>query len=142
MDDITGLADRFGMPAAAVDVFAGRREQSFCLGVTSVENPLPVTSVTLFLLGSVTKTFTETALLRMVGEWSLPAGTGPPEPEPARRSRERLAARSVRPVPPDPSIAEGVGEYVSVSDRHRSRWRPNPGVRSPAWDRLAVLMRD
>jgi len=49
-------------------------------------------------------------------------------PELARRSREWLAARPPDPMPPDPSIAELVAAQ--------------PGVSSPAWDRLAVLMRD
>jgi CubicO group peptidase (beta-lactamase class C family) len=36
--------------------------------VTSVENPLPVDEGTLFQLGSTTKTFTATALLRLVDQ--------------------------------------------------------------------------
>jgi CubicO group peptidase (beta-lactamase class C family) len=65
MDDIKGLADRYRIPGAAVGVLAGGREHFFCHGVTSVDNPLPVTPETLFLLGSVTKTYTATALLRL-----------------------------------------------------------------------------
>jgi DNA-binding transcriptional MerR regulator len=49
-------------------------------------------------------------------------------PELARRSREWLAARPPRPAPPDSAIAELAAAQAGVS--------------SPAWDRLAVLMRD
>ena len=40
-------------------------------GVTSVENPLPVTQHTLFLIGSVTKTFTATAVMRLVADGNV-----------------------------------------------------------------------
>ena len=39
-----------------------------CHGVTSMENPLPVDKDTLFILGSVTKTYTATALMRLVAD--------------------------------------------------------------------------
>ncbi|RJL30567.1 class A beta-lactamase-related serine hydrolase [Bailinhaonella thermotolerans] len=61
-------AEEFGIPGASVGVFAGGREYFASHGVTSVENPLPVDSDTLFLVGSVTKTYTATALMRLVAE--------------------------------------------------------------------------
>jgi DNA-binding transcriptional MerR regulator len=48
-------------------------------------------------------------------------------PDLARRSREWLAARPPLPMPADPSIAQLV--------------TAQPGASSPAWDRLAALMR-
>lgn len=39
-----------------------------CYGVTSVDNPLPVDQDTLFVLGSVSKTYTATALLRLIAK--------------------------------------------------------------------------
>lgn len=44
------------------------REVYACHGVTSVDNPLPVDWDTLYVLGSVTKTYTATALMRLVAE--------------------------------------------------------------------------
>ena len=61
-------AQEFGIPGVAVGVWAEGREQYACHGVTSIENPLPVDPDTLFLLASVTKTYTATALMRLVAE--------------------------------------------------------------------------
>jgi CubicO group peptidase (beta-lactamase class C family) len=58
----------FGIPGVAVGVWADDREIHACHGVTSVENPLPVDRDTLFVLGSVTKTYTATTLMRLVAE--------------------------------------------------------------------------
>ncbi|WP_037605916.1 serine hydrolase domain-containing protein [Streptacidiphilus rugosus] len=58
-------AERFGIPGVAVGVWADGSERHACHGVTSLENPLPVTPRTLFVLGSVTKTLTATALVRL-----------------------------------------------------------------------------
>ncbi|MGO4617025.1 serine hydrolase domain-containing protein [Nocardia sp. 2YAB30] len=44
------------------------KEAFACHGVTSVDNPLPVDVDTLFVLGSVTKTYTATALMRLVAD--------------------------------------------------------------------------
>lgn len=67
-DFIARTAARFDIPGAAVGVFHDGREHFFCHGVTSVENPLPVDEDTLFLLGSVTKTYTATAIMRLVAQ--------------------------------------------------------------------------
>jgi CubicO group peptidase (beta-lactamase class C family) len=65
---VEATATRFGIPGVAVGVWADGREAYACHGVTSVDNPLPVDRDTLFLLGSVTKTYTATALLRLVAD--------------------------------------------------------------------------
>jgi CubicO group peptidase (beta-lactamase class C family) len=65
---VEATATQFGIPGVAAGVWADGRETYACHGVTSVENPLPVDSDTLFTLGSVTKTFTATTLMRLVAE--------------------------------------------------------------------------
>jgi CubicO group peptidase (beta-lactamase class C family) len=65
---VEATATKFGIPGAAVGVWADGREIYACHGVTSVENPLPVDRDTLYLVGSVTKTYTATALIRLVAE--------------------------------------------------------------------------
>jgi CubicO group peptidase (beta-lactamase class C family) len=65
---VQATATRFRIPGVAVGVWADGQEAYACHGVTSVDNPLPVDPDTLFLLGSVTKTYTATTLLRLVAD--------------------------------------------------------------------------
>jgi CubicO group peptidase (beta-lactamase class C family) len=67
-DFITMKANEFKIPGVAIGVYIDDREIYACHGVTSIENPLPVDQDTLFILGSVTKTFTATTLMRLVAE--------------------------------------------------------------------------
>jgi CubicO group peptidase (beta-lactamase class C family) len=67
-DFVAETATKFGIPGVAVGVWADGREAYACHGVTSVDNPLPVDRDTLYVLGSVTKTYTATALMRLVAE--------------------------------------------------------------------------
>ncbi len=55
-------------------MWADSREVYACHGVTSIDNPLPVDLETLLVLGSVTKTFTATALIRLVAEGRVEMG--------------------------------------------------------------------
>jgi len=65
---VQATATRFRIPGVAVGVWADGQEAYACHGVTSVDNPLPVDPDTLFLLGSVTKTYTATTLMRLVAD--------------------------------------------------------------------------
>lgn len=67
-DFVATAATTFGIPGAAVGVSADGRESYACQGITSVDNPLPVDRNTLFLMGSVTKTYTATALMHLVND--------------------------------------------------------------------------
>jgi CubicO group peptidase (beta-lactamase class C family) len=63
---IRDLMQAHRVPGVAVGVLADGAEHWVCHGVTSIENPLPVTPDTLFQIGSTTKTITGTLLLRLV----------------------------------------------------------------------------
>jgi CubicO group peptidase (beta-lactamase class C family) len=63
---VEATAAKFGIPGVAVGVWADGQEVHACHGVTSADNPLPVDRDTLYVLGSVTKTYTATALMRLV----------------------------------------------------------------------------
>jgi CubicO group peptidase (beta-lactamase class C family) len=65
---VRASAAEFGVPGVAAGVWADGRETYACHGVTSVENPLPVDPDTVFVIGSVTKTFTATAVMRLVAD--------------------------------------------------------------------------
>jgi CubicO group peptidase (beta-lactamase class C family) len=64
-------AKKFDIPGVAAGVWAEGEEASVCRGVTSVENPLPIDRDTLFGVGSISKTFTASALLRLVAEGTV-----------------------------------------------------------------------
>ncbi len=68
LDFIQAIAQKYGIPGVAVGVWADGRENYACYGVTSIDNPLPVDQDTLFVLGSVTKTYTATALMCLVAK--------------------------------------------------------------------------
>ena len=57
---VEATAAKFGIPGVAVGVWADGREDYACHGMTSVDNPLPVDRDTLYVMGSVTKTYTAT----------------------------------------------------------------------------------
>ncbi|MGW2269425.1 serine hydrolase domain-containing protein [Streptomyces yangpuensis] len=67
---VAAKAAEFRIPGAAVGVWADGREIHVCHGVTDAGAavPVPVDRNTLFQLGSVTKTYTATALMRLVEE--------------------------------------------------------------------------
>jgi CubicO group peptidase (beta-lactamase class C family) len=67
-DFVEATATEFGIPGVAVGMWADDQEIYACHGVTNVDNPLPVDRDTLYVLGSVTKTYTATALMRLVAE--------------------------------------------------------------------------
>jgi CubicO group peptidase (beta-lactamase class C family) len=73
MADLTELrdlvvqgAEQLGVPAVSVGLLVDGEEHYVSHGVTSVENPLPVDDHTLFHIGSTTKTFTATLVMRLV----------------------------------------------------------------------------
>ena len=65
-DFVASTATTLGIPGVAVGVWADGQEIYACHGMTSIDNPLPVDRDTLYELGSVTKTYTATALMRLV----------------------------------------------------------------------------
>ena len=63
--------ERLQVPGAAIGVLHGGVMYVGGVGVTSVENPLPITARTLFQIGSTSKTVTATALMQLVEEGTL-----------------------------------------------------------------------
>jgi CubicO group peptidase (beta-lactamase class C family) len=60
-----------GTPGAALGILADGREVHATFGMDRVEGGVPVTADTLFQIGSITKTFTGTAVMRLVDEGAL-----------------------------------------------------------------------
>jgi CubicO group peptidase (beta-lactamase class C family) len=65
---VTERGTALAVPGAAVGIYHGGTEEYAFHGVTSVENPLPVDASTLFQFGSTAKTYTATAILRLVDQ--------------------------------------------------------------------------
>jgi CubicO group peptidase (beta-lactamase class C family) len=63
---LTELATDLKVPGAAVGIYLNGEEQYAVYGVTSIENPLPIDEDTLFQFGSTGKTYTATAIMRLV----------------------------------------------------------------------------
>ncbi len=63
--------ERLSVPGVAVGILHGDAEIVETFGVTSVDHPLDVDERTLFQIGSTTKTFTATALMRKVEDGAL-----------------------------------------------------------------------
>lgn len=72
LDEIRGIVEeeqgRHPVPGVAIGILAGDEEVTGAFGVTSVDHPLPVTPDTLFQVGSITKTFLGTLVMRLVEE--------------------------------------------------------------------------
>ncbi len=59
------------IPGAALGILSGNREEHATFGLSSLSSLRPVTPDTLFQIGSLTKTFTATAVWRLVDERKL-----------------------------------------------------------------------
>ena len=64
-----------GVPGVAVGILCAGKVASAGFGVTNVDHPLPVTDDTLFQIGSITKTFTGAAVVRLVEAGKLALDT-------------------------------------------------------------------
>ncbi|OBF90719.1 penicillin-binding protein [Mycobacterium sp. 852002-51152_SCH6134967] len=58
----------YAIPGVAVGILAGGQEYIKGYGVTNVDHPVPVDGDTVFRIGSTTKTFTGTTLMRLVDQ--------------------------------------------------------------------------
>jgi CubicO group peptidase (beta-lactamase class C family) len=65
---VAQAAEKFAVPGTAVGIWHAGAEFVACHGVTSLADPLPVDRHTAFPLGSISKTFTATTLLRLVAD--------------------------------------------------------------------------
>jgi CubicO group peptidase (beta-lactamase class C family) len=65
---VKAAAEKFAIPGVAVAVWADGAETYAGHGVTSLEDPRPVDENTLYSIGSISKTFTATAMMRLVAQ--------------------------------------------------------------------------
>ena len=65
-DIIPPAMERLHVPGVAIGIINGDQQCSAGFGVTNLENPLPVNAETLFQVGSISKTVTATAMMRLM----------------------------------------------------------------------------
>lgn len=94
-EKVDELAKEHEVPGVSAGILLDGEEHYGFAGVTSVENPLPVDANTLFQFGSTGKTFTATAIMRLVEQERVDLDA------PVRRYVPELELK-------DPSVAEKV----------------------------------
>ena len=65
-EEVVNEINRLPIPGAVIGVFHEDKEFIAPFGITSLEHPLPVTEDTLSQIGSITKTYLATAVMRLV----------------------------------------------------------------------------
>ena len=94
-DKLDELVERLGVPGVAVGVVHEGVEHYAFAGVTSIDNPLPVDEHTLFQFGSTGKTFTGTAIMRLVEQGKLDLDAPVRQYLPDFRLKDEAAAEKV-----------------------------------------------
>jgi CubicO group peptidase (beta-lactamase class C family) len=88
-------AENLEVPGVSVGVYHAGQEHYAFHGITSIENPLPVDAATLFQFGSTGKTFTATAVMRLVEQGVLDLGERVRTYVPELRLKDEGVAREV-----------------------------------------------
>lgn len=83
----------FGVPGVALGIIDGGRTTIRGLGVTNVEDPLPVTAHTVFPIASISKTFAATAIMRLVEQGKVDLRAPVRAYVPEFRVRDEVASR-------------------------------------------------
>jgi CubicO group peptidase (beta-lactamase class C family) len=68
---VAEAAERLEVPGVAAGILVDGEEEPAFHGITSIENPLPVDGSTLFQFGSTGKTYTATAMMRLVEQGTV-----------------------------------------------------------------------
>jgi CubicO group peptidase (beta-lactamase class C family) len=92
---LTETAEKLGVPGAAAAICHDGTEHYAFHGITSVQNPLPVEEGTLFQFGSTGKTYTATAVMRLVDRGQVDLGAPVRRYVPELRLKDEHAARDV-----------------------------------------------
>jgi CubicO group peptidase (beta-lactamase class C family) len=99
LDALASLAEakmkEFGVPGVALGVVHDGTVSIKGLGVTNVEDPLPVTAHTVFPIASISKTFAATAMMRLVEQGKVELRAPVRRYLPEFRVRDEAASRDV-----------------------------------------------
>jgi CubicO group peptidase (beta-lactamase class C family) len=92
---VASAAEAMAVPGVAVGVHRSGEQHYAFHGVTNVEHPLPVDERTLFAIGSTGKTFTATAIMRLVEDGRIELGERVRTYVPQLRLRDEQVAADV-----------------------------------------------
>ena len=92
---VSRFAAELDVPGVAVGVAMGDEDHVACHGVTSIEDPLAVDSTTLFQIGSTGKTYTATAIMRLVEQGKIDLGATVRTYVPELQLKDESVARDV-----------------------------------------------
>jgi CubicO group peptidase (beta-lactamase class C family) len=100
-DALAALTDakikEYGVPGVALGIVADGKAVIRGLGVTNVEDPLPVTEHTVFPIASISKTFAATAMMRLVEQGKVDLRAPVRTYLPQFRVRDEAVSREVTP---------------------------------------------
>ncbi len=98
-DTLISLAEarmkEYGVPGVALGIATGAEVSIRGLGVTNVEDPLPITAHTVFPIASISKTFAATAMMRLVEQGKVDLHAPVRTYIPDFRVRDEAASREV-----------------------------------------------
>jgi CubicO group peptidase (beta-lactamase class C family) len=98
-DALVAVADakmkEYGVPGVALGIVADGKESIRGLGITNIEDPLPVTAHTVFPTASISKTFATTAMMRLVEQGKVELHAPVRTYLPDFRVRDEAASRDV-----------------------------------------------
>ena len=86
---------QFGVPGVALGVLQNGVATTRGLGITNIEDPLPVTAHTVFPIASISKTFAATAIMRLVEQGKIDLHAPVRRYLPDFRVRDSVASREV-----------------------------------------------
>lgn len=66
LEFVPQVMEKTGIPGAVVGILHAGETRTAGFGLTNADHPLPVTADTLFQIGSITKTYTATAIMRLI----------------------------------------------------------------------------
>jgi CubicO group peptidase (beta-lactamase class C family) len=99
LDALVSLAEskmkEYGVPGVAIGILSNGAVSTRGLGVTNVEDPLPVTPHTVFPIASISKTFAATAIMRLVEQGKIDLNAPVRTYLPDFRVRDEAASRNV-----------------------------------------------
>ena len=128
---LTELATELDVPGVSVGVLIDGEEHYAFHGITSVENPLDVDDNTMFQFGSTGKTYTATAIMRLVEEGRVDLDATVRTYVPELRLKDEAVARDRLVARPGRGGGVRLGGWLDGRTRNRPPPAASPRPRHP-----------